>query len=96
MDASWIRHCKVGRYWLLHDAFYNPLQLHHDYIYILLSYYIIMIYHLNFSYYEKKSKFQVKFHVFCKFEKKSLVYTNFSGPGGVNRLRSPLSETSST
>ena len=29
-----------------------------------------MIYHLNFSYYEKKSKFQVKFHVFCKFEKK--------------------------
>ena len=30
-----------------------------------------MIYHLNFSYYEKKSKFQVKFHVFCKFKKKA-------------------------
>ena len=45
-----------------------------------------MIYHLNFSYYEKKIKFQVKFHVFCKFEKKSLVYTNFSGPGGVNSV----------
>ena len=66
-----MRHYEVGRYRLLHDAFYNPLQLHHDYIYFLLSYYIIMIYHLNFSYYEKKSKFQVKFHVFCKFEKKA-------------------------
>ena len=45
-----------------------------------------MIYHLNFSYYEKKSKFQVKFHVFCKFEKKSLVYTNFSGPGWAKKV----------
>ena len=42
-----------------------------------------MIYHLIFHN-MKNINFQVKFHVFCMFEKKSLFYTNSCKPGGVN------------
>ena len=46
-----------------------------------------MIYHLNFSYYEKKSKFQVKFHVFCKFEKKAWFIPILAARVGLKRTQ---------
>ena len=36
----------------------------------------------------KNINFQVEFHVFCMFEKKSLFYTNSCEPGGVTQIDS--------
>ena len=54
-----------------------------------------MIYHLNFSYYEKKSKFQVKFHVFCKFEKKAWFIPILAARVGLKRTRNTRPNTNS-
>ena len=71
MDASWMRHYEVGRYRLLHDAFYNPLQLHHDYIYfyfhIILLWFIIWIFHIM----KKKVNFKLNFMFFVSLKKKA-------------------------